>query len=217
MRPAILDPLFAPVTALPGIGPQLAKLFERLAGPLVVDLLWHLPSSIVDRRASPPIKELQPDQIVTIAVRVEAHQPGRGPRPYRVICADATGRLTLTYFNVKGDYLARLLPVGAERVVSGRVEFYNHAPQIAHPDLVLRPDELDRLKPIEPVYPLTAGLAPRVVQRAVTAAVDRAPQLPEWIDPTLRERRLWPAWADGGPSCPFPGRRSRSLALHSGA
>ena len=67
------------MTALPGIGAQLAKLFERLAGPLVVDLLWHLPSSIVDRRASPPIKALQADQIVTIAVRVEAHQPGRGP------------------------------------------------------------------------------------------------------------------------------------------
>ena len=196
MRPAILDPLFAPVTALPGIGSQLAKLFERLAGPLVVDLLWHLPSGIVDRRASPPIKDLQPDQIVTIAVRVEAHQPGRGPRPYRVICADATGRLTLTYFNVKGDYLARLLPVGAERVVSGRVEFYNRIAQITHPDLVLRPDELDRLKPIEPVYPLTAGLAPRVVQRAVAGAVDRVPQLPEWIDPALQERRLWPSWPE---------------------
>jgi len=196
VRPAILDPLFAPVTALPGIGAQLAKLFERLAGPLVVDLLWHLPSGIVDRRASPPISELQPDQIVTIAVRVEAHQPGRGPRPYRIICADTTGRLTLTYFNVKGDYLARLLPVGAERVVSGRVEFYNRAPQIAHPDFVLRPDELDRLKPIEPVYPLTAGLTPRVVQRAVATALDRAPDLPEWIDPALPGRRLWPAWAE---------------------
>ena len=196
MRPAILDPLFAPVTALPGIGAQLGKLFERLAGLLVVDLLWHLPSGIVDRRASPPISELQPDQIVTVAVRVEAHQPGRGPRPYRVICADPTGRLTLTYFNVKGDYLARLLPVGAERVVSGRIEFYNRAPQITHPDLVLRPDELDRLRPIEPVYPLTAGLSPRVVQRAVASVVDRVPELPEWIDPALRERRLWPGWAE---------------------
>jgi ATP-dependent DNA helicase RecG len=196
VRPAILDTLFAPVTALPGIGAQLAKLFERLAGPLVVDLLWHLPSGIVDRRASPPINALQPDQIVTVAVRVEAHQPGRGPRPYRVICADPTGRLTLAYFNVKGDYLTRLLPVGAERVVSGRVEFYNGAPQIAHPDLVLRPDELDRLKPIEPVYPLTAGLASRVVQRAAAAALDQAPDLPEWIDPALGERRLWPPWAE---------------------
>jgi ATP-dependent DNA helicase RecG len=196
VRPAILDKLFAPLTALPGIGSQLAKLFERLAGPLVIDLLWHLPSGIVDRRASPPVRALEPDQIVTVAVRVEAHEPGRGRRPYRVLCADTTGTLTLVYFNVRGDQLARLLPIGAERVVSGRVEFYNGRPQIAHPDLVLRPDELDRLKPIEPVYPLTAGLPPRVVQKAAAAALDRVPVLAEWIDPALRERRGWPPWRE---------------------
>ena len=134
-----------------------------------------------------------------------------------MVCADATGRLTLIYFHVKGDYLARLLPVGAERVVSGRVEFYNGAPQITHPDHVLRPDELDRLKPIEPVYPLTAGLAPRVVQRAVAAALDRAPELPEWIDPALAERRVMAGLGRGRPPCPSPGGRARSPADRPGA
>jgi ATP-dependent DNA helicase RecG len=196
VRPAILDSLFAPVTALAGIGPQLGRLFERLAGPLVVDVLWHLPSGIVDRRAAPPVRDLETDQIVTLQVRVEAHEPGIGRRPYRVFCADDTGTLTLVYFNVKSDYLARLFPIGAERIVSGRVEFYNGMAQMPHPDLVLRPDELDRLKPIEPVYPLTSGLSPRIVQRAVAAALERTPEQPEWIDPTLRERRGWPLWAD---------------------
>jgi ATP-dependent DNA helicase RecG len=196
VRPAILDTLFAPVTALPGIGAQSSRLFERLAGPLVLDLLWHLPSGIVDRRASPPIVALEPDRVATLAVRVAAHQPGYGRRPYRVLCTDDTGTLTLVYFNVKGDQLTRLLPVGAERVVSGRVEFYGGMPQMAHPDLVLRPDELDRLRPIEPVYPLTAGLSPRLVQRAVAAALGRVPALPEWIEPGLRERRGWPTWGD---------------------
>jgi ATP-dependent DNA helicase RecG len=205
VRPAILDKLFAPVTALPGIGSQLSKPFERLAGPLVLDLVWHLPSGIIDRRASPPIRALQPDRIATIAVRVEAHQPGFGRRPYRVLCTDNTGTLTLVYFNVKGDQLARLFPIGAERVVSGRVEFYGSMPQMAHPDLVLRPDELDRLKPIEPVYPLTAGLFPRVVQRAIGEALDRIPELPEWIDPALRERRGWPAWGDAVRRAHAPG------------
>ncbi|HJU16938.1 MAG TPA: ATP-dependent DNA helicase RecG [Stellaceae bacterium] len=196
MRPAILDPLFAPVTALPGVGPQLGRLLERAAGPLVVDLLWHLPSGLVDRRASPPLSALESDRIVTVRVRVEAHDPGTGRRPYRVRCSDASGWLTLVYFNVKSDYLLRLLPVGAERIVSGRVEFYNGLPQIAHPDLVVKPEELDRLRPIEPIYPLTAGLPMRVVQKAVAGALDRAPLLPEWIEPSLRERRGWPLWRD---------------------
>jgi ATP-dependent DNA helicase RecG len=205
VRPAILDKLFAPVTALPGIGSQSAKLFDRLAGPLVLDLVWHLPTGIIDRRASPPISALEADRIATIAVRVEAHQGGFGRRPYRVLCTDNTGTLTLVYFNVKGDQLVRLLPVGAERVVSGRVEFYGGMPQMAHPDLVLRPEELDRLRPIEPVYPLTAGLSPRVVQRAVGAAMDRLPTLPEWIDPALRKRRGWPQWIDAVRTAHAPG------------
>lgn len=194
MRPAILDRLFAPVTALPGIRSQSAKLFERLAGPLVLDLLWHLPTGIVDRRASPHIRALEPNRMATLMVRVEAHQPGFGRRPYRVVCTDRTGTLTLVYFNVKGDQLTRLLPVGTERIVSGRVEFYGAMPQMPHPDLVLRPEELDRLKPIEPVYPLTAGLSPRLVQRAVGAALDQLPELSEWVDPALRQRREWPDW-----------------------
>ena len=184
------------MTALPGIGPQLGRLFEGLAGPLVVDLLWHLPSGVIDRSTSPPIAALEPDRIATLQVRVEAHEPGRGRRPYRVACADDTGILTLVYFNVKSDYLARLFPVGAERIVSGKVEFYNGVAQMPHPDLVLRPDELDRLKPIEPVYPLTAGLAPRAVQRATAAALDRMPELPEWIDPGLKQQRQWPGWSE---------------------
>ena len=114
-----------------------------------------------------------------------------------------TGFLTLVYFNVKSDYLARLLPVGAERIVSGQVELYNGIAQIAHPDLVLRPDEIDRLKPIEPVYPLTAGLSPRVVQKAVGAALERIPDLPEWIDPGLRARRGWPGVGRSGRAMPM--------------
>jgi ATP-dependent DNA helicase RecG len=196
VRPAILDKLFAPVTALPGIGPQLGKLFERVAGPLVVDLLWHLPSGLVDRRNTPKIAALQHDTVVTLLVRVEAHYPAFGRRPYRVLVGDDTGNLTLVYFKVKGDYLARQLPVGAERVVSGRVEFYNGFPQIAHPDFVVPLEAADKLKAIEPVYPLTAGLMPRAVQRAVESALERAPALPEWLDRHLQERRGWPDWGD---------------------
>jgi len=189
-----LNKLFAPVTSLNGVGPQLGRLIERAAGPLVVDLLWHLPTGIIDRTAAPSISALQHDSIVTLKLKVERHEPGTGRRPYRVICFDGTGFLTLIYFNVKGDYLQRLLPVGSKRIVSGKVEFYGGIPQIPHPDHVVPPDQADRIKPIEPTYPLTAGLPPRVLQRAIATAVERVPELPEWIDGPLRKQRHWPSW-----------------------
>jgi ATP-dependent DNA helicase RecG len=200
MRPALLDRLFAPVTALPGIGPQMRRLIERAAGPLVVDLLWHLPTGLVDRRAAPSIGALNPrdwpDAIVTVHGRVEDHRPGFGRRPSRVFLVDDTGTLTLVYFNVKGDQLQRLLPLGTERVVSGRVEYYGGMPQMAHPDYVVSPEEAARVQGVEPVYPLTAGLSSRIVARGVAAALERAPELPEWVDPHLRERRRWPGWRE---------------------
>ena len=199
MRPALLDPLFAPVTALPGIGPQLARLVESAAGPLVVDILWHLPTGLVDRRSAPLLGALHPNawpdnSIVTVKATVERHQPGIGRRPYRVFVSDATGGLTLVYFKVKGDYLLRLLPIGAERIISGRVEYYDGMAQMAHPDHVVPLQEAERLPAIEPVYPLTAGLSSRVVARAAAAALERAPDLPEWLDAALQERRHWPGW-----------------------
>ena len=196
MRPAILDRLFAPVTALSGIGPQLAKLFERLAGPLVVDLVWHLPSGIVDRRASPPIREIEHEQTVTIRVRVEAHEPGGGRRPYRIFCTDGTGTLTLVYFNVKSDYLVRLLPIGAERVVSGRVERTARRCRWSIPT-ISRPDAADRLSAIEPVYPLTAGLAPRIAAEGGRGRHDRAPDAGRMARPGLLPAApSWPTWRD---------------------
>jgi ATP-dependent DNA helicase RecG len=200
MRPALLDRLFAPVTALPGIGATLARLIERASGPNIVDLLWHLPTGLIDRTAAPSIGQLNPrdwqDAIVTVKARIEAHEPGIGRRPSRVVCHDGTGMLVLVYFHARGDQLARLLPVGAERIISGKIEFYGSTPQIVHPDRVAPADGEDQIRGVEPVYPLTAGLSSRVLARAVAAACERAPSLPEWLDPALRERRRWPGWRE---------------------
>jgi len=201
MRPALLDRLFAPVTVLPGIGPQLGRLIERAAGPNVVDLLWHLPVGVIDRRAAPSIGALHPrdwpaNSVITVKAKVERHQPGIGRRPYRVFVSDATGALMLVYFSMKGDYLQRLLPVGAERVISGQIEYYDGMPQIVHPDYVVSPEQAGQVKAIEPVYPLTAGLSSRIAARGVATALERAPELPEWLDPAVQAKRRWPGWSE---------------------
>ena len=195
MRPEILFPLFAPINTLPGVGPRFAKLFESLAGPHVLDLCWHLPSGLIDRRYAPKLAAAEPGRIATLRVQVETHNAPHNPRqPYKVVCADETGFIELVFFHAKPDYLTRVLPAGTERVVSGRVEVFNNILQMTHPDHIGPPEELAAMMTVEPVYPLTAGLTLKTVGKVVRAALESAPELPEWLDPAYRQRQGWAAW-----------------------
>lgn len=197
VRPPLLNPLFAPVTRLNGLGPRLAKLVEKVAGPFVVDLLFHLPTGLVDRRFAPKIAEAPEGRVATITVRVDGHAPPVLPnRPYKVRCTDETGFLELVYFHARGDWLEKLLPIGKTMVVSGRVEWFNNTPQIAHPDAVVPVDAKADIETVETVYPLTAGLQPKVLRRAIGAAVQLIPDLLEWQDPAWLSRQGWPSWSD---------------------
>jgi len=197
LRPEILYPLFAEIASLPGVGPRTRPAFERLAGPHVVDLCWHLPSGIVDRRYAPKATEAQPGRVATLTVRVAEHVPPSHKRqPYKVRCHDDSGALDLVFFHAKPDYLRRVLPEGETRVVSGKIERFHGWPQITHPDHIGTVAELATLQSVEPVYPLTAGLTQKMVAKAVRAALERAPELPEWLDSAFRARNDWPAWRE---------------------
>ncbi|MGD9535918.1 MAG: ATP-dependent DNA helicase RecG [Alphaproteobacteria bacterium] len=195
MRPPVLNPLFAPITALPGVGAKVARLIERVAGGRVIDLVWHLPSGVIDRRFAPKLAAAPTGAIVTLTVRVEEHRPPRNQRlPYKVICSDETGFIDLVFFRARGDYLEKALPVGQVRVVSGRVERYDEKLQMIHPDHIVPLEDIDTLRAIEPVYGLTEGLSLKVLGKAMRAALGRLPELAEWHDPALLARQAWPAW-----------------------
>jgi ATP-dependent DNA helicase RecG len=204
MRPPILDPLFASLSALPGVGPRTAELFARLldAAPgeaRVLDLLFHLPHSGIDRRARPTIADAVPGEVVTLTVRVTAHRPsppGRSRAPYRVLVEDETGDVTLVFFNMVQTRLDKILPLGAERLVSGRIELWDGRRQMVHPDRVLDAAEAEKLPPIEPVYGLTEGLSARYVARVAGAALDRLPMLPEWQDAAWLRRAGFPGFGE---------------------
>ncbi len=197
MRPDILNPLFADLDDLKGVGPKLLKDFERLCGKRVIDLLWHMPSGVLDRSFRPKISRLEPGRVATLKVTVEKHlkSPRRG-LPTRVTVSDETGRMDLVFFNVKGDYLDKQLPVGEERIVSGEVEMFKKAFQMIHPDYILKPGDEDQLPKLEPLYPLTYGLTQRVVLKTVRKTLETVPDLPEWHDENLLKRELWPGWRE---------------------
>ena len=199
MRPERLNPLFADVTTLPGVGPKIAALIGKVAGSRVVDLLLTPPAGIVDRSYRPTIAEALEDKLATITVTVDRHDPppqGRPNVPYRVLCSDETGFLTLVFFRAKADWLHQQLPEGERRLVSGKVERYGSQRQMAHPDLILAADDDAPLPPAEPVYPMTAGLTGKVMRRAVSGAVARAPALDEWLRDDLKALRGWPDWQE---------------------
>ncbi len=215
MRPQSLTPLFAQTTSLPGIGPRLGKLVEKLAGPLVVDLLWHLPFAIIDRRNAPELSGARAGEVATLTVTVDEHLVPHSPRqPYRVWCSDETGRLCLTYFNGREDYLKKLRPVGEVRVVSGRVELYQGEVQITHPDHVVPLDQRDQILRVEPVYGLTAGLTQRPLQKAIAAAVERAPDLQEWQDAAFVARNRWAGWKSSLARAHAPTEEADLAPLH---
>jgi ATP-dependent DNA helicase RecG len=203
MRPAVLNPLFASLSALPGIGPKLEKLFGRLIGrdderPRIVDLLFHLPSGLVDRRNRPKLSEVEPGTVVTVAVTIDRHRPPppRRPRaPYNIEASDDTNTMTITYFNARKDYLQTLFPVGELRYVSGVATLYDGHLQMVHPDRVVDDEGVKHLPLLDPVYPLTEGLHPNQLRRAIDHALERLPELAEWQEPAWLARNKFPDFA----------------------
>jgi len=196
-RPFVLDPLFRRITTLPGIGPRNGALFEKLiGGEKILNLLQHLPVDFVDRRFSPAIKDMPNGKIVTVQVTIEKHSPSaRRGQPYKILCQDGTGRLTLVFFKANKEWMNKILPIGEEVVISGKVEYFQGNPQIAHPDVV-KPEERDQLEAVEPIYPLTQGISNKLVGKAMKGALELLPDLPEWIDPAHLKKQGWARWQD---------------------
>jgi ATP-dependent DNA helicase RecG len=169
MRPSLLDPLFAPASALPGVGPKVGKLFDRLlasgeAGARVVDVLFHLPHGAIDRRNRPNIRDAPRDAVVTLEVTVAEHRPPASKRsraPYRVVVEDGTGDVELVFFLAHHGWIEKALPIGARRWVSGKLELWDGHLQMVHPDRVLDAAGIEKMAAVEPVYGLTEGLSPR--------------------------------------------------------
>jgi ATP-dependent DNA helicase RecG len=194
MRPDILNPLFAEVEVLKGVGPQVAKLLKRLDLTRVVDALYHLPTGAIERIKAPAANAaLVGRNVILELTPFDSRESRSGRGPMRIFAADGDGNaISLVYFNNPG-WAKRSLPKGEKRIVSGKLEQYGDEWQIIHPEIAEAgkgPPPLIR----EPVYPLTEGLTNRRIGELAREALERAPELPEWIEPSLAARECWGAW-----------------------
>jgi ATP-dependent DNA helicase RecG len=189
----LLLPLRAPISSLAGLGPRLSSLMARLVGgDMVRDVLFHLPVDFLDRRATPKIAEARPGMVATLRVEVIRHEaPLTKKQPHRVIIGDGSGFAEIVLFHA-----ARLsqFPIGARLVVSGKLERFADRLVLPHPDYVASQLREEEFPWIEPVWPLTAGIVPRVMRRAALGALALLPEFPEWQDQSVLRSRGWPGF-----------------------
>ncbi|WP_204114197.1 ATP-dependent DNA helicase RecG [Shimia biformata] len=196
-RPEKLFPLFAELSGLKGVGPKSAQAMGQIGIEKPRDLLFHLPYSVIDRRRRDSVLDATLPDTVTVEVEIGGHRPSHNRTgAYRITVEDSRCAFQLVFFHARGDYLTRVLPEGARRLVSGKVELFDGIPQMVHPDHILKPGEEDDLPEFEPVYPLTAGVSQKLMAKAAQDALTRLPEVAEWIDPAQKSKARWPDWGD---------------------
>lgn len=196
-RPEALFPLFSSVETLDGIGPKTAQHLSGLDVETPRDLLFTLPYAVIDRRLARTVEGASYPSVLTVAVTVGTHRPARTKgAAYRVNVADAATSFQLVFFHARGDYWAKVLPQGARRIVSGKVELFDGILQMVHPDFIVPEEDKDTIPTFEPVYPLTAGVTQKQMYKAAQSALGRVPDFAEWIDPAQKAKAHWPALPD---------------------
>ncbi|MEQ1548323.1 MAG: ATP-dependent DNA helicase RecG [Chakrabartia sp.] len=198
MRPDILNPLFAEVEALKGVGAALSKPLGRLGLSRIVDVLFHLPTGFVDRHRVSALEMKDVGRVISIVLTpVDYKQGFSGRGPLRIHATDAGGDyVSLTYFGGGASYAKKQLPLGVPKLISGKLESYGQDLQIVHPDYILAPEDAATLPMREAIYALSDGLTSRRLSQMAEQSIARAPELSEWIEPSLLTKRGWPTWRD---------------------
>jgi ATP-dependent DNA helicase RecG len=197
MRPELLNPLFAEVAALKGVGPGLARPLDRLGLTRLRDLIYHLPDRFVARRAVADLDSASVGEQVVVALTPLEYRTSVGRGPLRVLAADAAGNVcALTFFGRNGGWAKKQLPLGETRWIAGRLDQYGQQLQMVHPDHIAQDSAALAGQLNEAVYPLAQGLTQGRIAALVTQAEAAMPALPEWIEPALLAREKWPEWRE---------------------
>jgi ATP-dependent DNA helicase RecG len=213
MRPLILDPLYRSIRTLDGVGPKVAEKFDKLlGGERVIDLLRHKPVECINRGTIKPLSDINAEGIATVKVTVGNHSPSkRRGMPYRISCMDDGQPMDIVYFNAPGQWLKDTYKYDTEIIVSGKIEFYNDKIQMLHPDYAVTPDKADEIKAFEPIYPMTAGLSAKILNKVIGQAIKLLPTLPEWHSDSIIQKYKWTGWLDAMQSLHNPKSSAETL------
>ncbi len=195
MRPEKINKIYSEINILPGIGPKIENLFNKMGIYRVLHFLWHIPYNVIKRQKHLNIHDAEINSLVTLKIKILKHNPSRFKRqPYKINCICGDTPIDIVYFYARHPVVRAALPVGKERYVSGKLDFFRNTYQITHPSHVIDSSELNQLKDIEPVYGLTGGLSQRIVLKYIEKILSTLPTFDEWIEEKIISKYSFKSW-----------------------
>jgi len=171
--------LLSDLTALKGVGVKTTNLLKKKNINSLFDLLWKLPRSFTDRSLSSKIKDLKIGENQTVTVTPQKYQfPRLRNLPNRVICSDDTGKLDCVFFNSYEGYVKKILPLGKEVTISGKINYFKNKYQLTNPKYISEDSSL--IKQVHNKYSLTEGISEKVYNKIINQIINKLPDLSEW-------------------------------------
>ncbi len=175
--------LFNDISSLKGVGPKLKKYLKNKKIEKIKDILWDLPYDITDRSKITDLKKLEIGKIATIKVLIDKYSfPRIKNLPNRVICSNNEDKINIVFFNSREGYIRKILPIGQEVVISGKVQYYKKKYQITNPTYVKSIEKKEEIKKIFPKYSLTKGLTEKIYRKLVKDILVKIDDSDDWLD-----------------------------------
>ena len=179
--------LLSDLTALKGVGVKTTNLLKKKKINNIFDLLWKLPKSYTDRSLSSKIKDLRIGEVQTITIIPKKYSfPRVRNLPNRVLCSDETGEIDCIFFNSFEGYVRKILPIGKEITVSGKIGYFRNKYQLTNPKYLSEDSSLIKQK--HNTYSLTDGITEKIYNKIINQIIENLPLLNEWHSKNILQK-----------------------------
>ncbi len=184
--------LFSDISSLKGVGLKIKRYLEKKKIEKIKDLLWDLPYSVIDRSKITKLDQLEIGKISTIKVMVKKYNfPRVRNLPNKVICSEGEKKINIIFFNSYEGYIRKVLPIGQEVIISGKINYYKNNYQITNPNYIKPSSQKGEITKIFPKYSLTEGLTEKVYRKLILEVLDKINDNYEWHNEEfLRENKF---------------------------
>ncbi len=171
--------LLSDLKSIKGVGLKTSNLLKKKKINSIFDLLWKLPKSYTDRSLSSKIKDLKIDEVQTITIIPQKYSfPRVRNLPNRVLCKDETGEIDCVFFNSYEGYIRKILPIGKEITISGKIKYFRNKYQLTNPKYISEDSSIIKQK--HNSYSLTEGISEKVYNKIIFQIIKNLPQIDEW-------------------------------------